>query len=78
MSNTTPRSKNKYDTHIWVLKVIESCTTMSHLIGARKLRTKFYKIYDDSLMYNLQNGIIDKMTTRIAKTKLYNGNIEDY
>jgi hypothetical protein len=61
------RSENKYDVHLWVLKVIKSCTTWRHIKSAMALRDVFYELHDDSLLYNEQNRAIGKMETSIDK-----------
>jgi len=72
------RSKNKYDVYVWILKIIESCRTAKHIKSAITLRDIFYGLHDDSHLYNLQNGTIGKMETRIATAKLYNRDIDGY
>jgi hypothetical protein len=45
-------SDNKYDVYNWIEKVIDSCTTYFHYIGAHKLVTNFYNVYGDIKLSN--------------------------
>jgi hypothetical protein len=71
----TPRSTNKYDTHVWILKVINSCKTYIQLNNASKVKNMFYQLHGDRSTYRIQNVAIGKMETRIAKSVLYNRDI---
>jgi|688.fasta_scaffold850879_2 hypothetical protein len=39
--------KNKYDTFMWVKKVIDSCETITHFVNVRKLITNFFNTFKD-------------------------------
>jgi hypothetical protein len=42
------------DIHLWVIKVIKSCTTLSQLLACKKLINNY------DIMYNNIDGIVDK------------------
>ena len=44
-------SNNKYDVFNWIIKVYDSCESVSQIITTEKLIRNFYKIYDDFSLY---------------------------
>jgi len=50
------------DVYLWLIKVIESCTTPLQLIGARKLVTKFSDRLPFELMVTLHRDLRDRLS----------------
>ena len=44
-------SDNKYDIHIWIKQVIDSCVTRKQLRTADKLVDAFYNTYNDWILF---------------------------
>lgn len=44
-------SDNKYDVFNWIIKVYDSCETLTHIRKVERLIENFYKMYDDYTMY---------------------------
>jgi hypothetical protein len=45
-------SDNKYDVYNWIIKVYDSCETISQVITTEKLIRNFRKMYDDYTLYD--------------------------
>jgi hypothetical protein len=45
-------SNNKYDVFNWIMKVYDSCETISQVITTEKLIRNFRKMYDDYTLYD--------------------------
>jgi hypothetical protein len=45
------QSDNKYDVFTWIMKVYDSCETVSQMITTEKLIRNFYKMYNDRTLY---------------------------
>ena len=45
-------SDNKYDVYNWIIKVYDSCETISQIITTEKLIRNFRKMYDDYTLYD--------------------------
>lgn len=52
-------NSNKYDTYTWVIKVIESSTSIEHIRSCRNLLANFDKTYNDNGLWDLLHDCLD-------------------
>lgn len=45
-------SDNKYDVFNWIIKVYDSCETISQILTTERLIRNFRKMYDDYILYD--------------------------
>jgi hypothetical protein len=45
------QSDNKYDVFNWIIKVYDSCESVSQIITTERLIRNFRKVYDDYILY---------------------------
>lgn len=58
--------KNKYDSYLWVDKVIRSCTKRVHLTNCRALIDNFYRLHKEPTLYKILELEIKRTKFRIT------------